>query len=94
MLHCHETRKRLSIIQKKAVLTKLLSYCLIERATEDKYVISSSCFTEATAVLCNISDINLDTLKSAQEDYTRLVLHNKHLLLVLVTHNHAIEKYV
>ena len=78
MLHCHQTGKRLSIIHKKSVPTKLLSYYLIEKAPEDKYEIFSNCFNDKTAVLCNTSDINLDILKSTQEFYTRILLHSKH----------------
>ena len=99
----------LSNSDNKSDLAKLLSFPLIDNVPDDKCVITSGGFEDATEVRCNRPDVDVNALKAIHEEAdTHLLLHCKHtssqfvvvwsrdtdVFLMLVAHNHIINKNV
>jgi uncharacterized protein YdcH (DUF465 family) len=105
----HDWGSFLSDPENKADLANFLSQEVIISAPEDKIVITGGGLTEADAVLCNNQMIDLEQIKSTQEEAdTRMVLHCGHtdsqsvvvwsrdtdVLLLLVAHSPVLNKVI
>ena len=56
-----------------------MSWSLIDKAPDNKYVITSGGFEDAAEVHCNRADVDVNDLKAIHEKaYTHLLLHCKH----------------